>query len=143
MIARKKTCNCCGRKLWKKEFYKDRGVCKDCRREYSNRRYAATRKKPGGVHLSSKGKPVVYNGKGTQLFWGEQKIADFKRLFPYTDNESLVVKFDVSVSTLYRMARKLGIKKDEGYLSASRKRSAKIGGMRKSIRISREKLREQ
>ena len=119
---RKKVCPCCGRKLWLRDFYKDRNghvstYCKECVKAKKRAEYAAGRKKPDGIRMDlSTGRVYEKNGLSKRIFWSKQMCDDLKRLFPTTKNEDLAQYLGVSVSTMIRKARKLGIEKDKDWM---------------------------
>lgn len=121
-----KVCNCCGQKKWLHDFYVQRtgknhrnyysSQCKACICEEKRLKYARTRKKPDGRYLNSKGIPVEKNKYSVRLYWGERKIQEFKRVFPYDTNENLAIRFECSARTINRRAKDLGLKKDPEWL---------------------------
>ena len=57
-------------------------------------------------------------GRVLRIYWGEEAIKKFKRLFPTTTNEELAIEFLCSERTIIRRARKLGLEKDPEVVAA-------------------------
>ena len=116
---RKKVCPCCGRKLWLRDYYKDKygnvsSYCKECVKAKKRAEYATGRKKPDGIRMDlSTGRVYEKDGSTKRIFWSKQMCDDLKRLFPTTKNDDLAQYLGVSVRTMIRKARKLGIEKDK------------------------------
>lgn len=125
---RKKTCTGCGQHLFLGHFYKygksknyPDGYdcqCKECRRRQKKEEYARKHKVPDGIRVNHQGKVVQKNGSSVRLYWHEQKVRDFKRLFPFNTNEDVAVDMECSVRTVTRRARELGLKKDPRWLES-------------------------
>jgi len=123
---RKKVCTGCGETKWLRDFYfhgKSKNHpdgydcrCKECRRKEKNAEYARNRKVPDGMKLNADGQVVLKKGNSTRLYWGELKVQDFKRMFPFNTNEDLAIEFECSVRTVVRRARELGLEKDPDWL---------------------------
>ena len=123
---KKKTCTGCGQYLYLGRFYRlgksknhPDGYdcrCKECRRKEKNEAYARTRKVPDGIRLNAEGQAVEKHGSSVRLHWGEEKIKDFKRLFPYNTNEDVAIDMGCSVRTVVRRAREMGLEKDPHWL---------------------------
>lgn len=123
---KKKTCTKCGRYLYLGQFYKygkskdhPDGYdcrCKECRRKEANDAYARNRKVPDGLRHNSRGQLIEKHGTSQRLHWGEEKLKDFKRLFPYNTNEDVAIDMGCSVRTVVRRAREMGLEKDPYWL---------------------------
>lgn len=124
MKHRKKVCTHCGRKLWLREFYVSKrgwtaSWCKDCTKANKRDWYARTRKVPDGLrHDSVTGRITEHKGLSTRIYWSRRMLDDLKRLFPTTKNEELAGVLGVSVRTLIRKARELGIWKSKEWQHA-------------------------
>lgn len=119
---RKKVCPCCGRKLWLRDFYKDRSgnistYCKECVKAKKRAEYAAGRKKQDGIRMDfATGRVYEKNGLSKRIFWNKQMCDDLRRLFPVTKNDDLAEYLGVSVRTMIRKARELGVEKDRDWM---------------------------
>jgi hypothetical protein len=114
-------CPHCGRTLSLDNFYKrsDRGyetLCKDCFRQENRKRYPL---KPEGCYIRPDGRIFLNKGGIHSIYWSNSMIKDLKEKFHNTSNEDLLIEFGlgrVSLRTLIRKARELGLKKDHAYL---------------------------
>lgn len=121
----RKQCTSCGEIKYKREFYKRINRkdfpdgydcrCKECRRKQSQKWRQLHTNKPAGVFLIN-GKVMERSGKVIRLSWGEQKLKEFKKLFPTMKNEDLALKFDCSLNTIRRRAREYGLEKDPEWI---------------------------
>ena len=121
----RKTCTKCGQLKFKSEFYKMSNRknfpdgydcrCKKFRRKEDRERQ---RKKPDGLY-SINGRTMQREGRVLRIYWGEEAIKKFKRLFPTTTNEELAIEFLCSERTIIRRARKLGLEKDPEWVAAN------------------------
>lgn len=57
------------------------------------------------------------NGHSTAIFWNADMIATITRYYPTTFNEELAGILGVSLRTMIRKARQLGLTKDKTWLS--------------------------
>ena len=123
---RKKTCTSCGKYLYLGQFYKHRKSrnypdgydcrCKECRRKEKNEYYAKRRKVPDGLRLNADGQAVEKRGCSVRLYWGEERLKDFRRLFPFNTNEDVAIDMGCSVRTVIRRAREMGLEKNPQWL---------------------------
>lgn len=123
---RKKTCPGCGQHLYLGQFYRRHDPknfpdgydcrCKQCRRKEKHEEYVRSRKVPDGIRLNANGQAVEHRGNSTRLYWGEQKIKDFRRIFPVNTNEDVAIDMGCSVRTVVRRAREMGLEKDPYWL---------------------------
>ena len=114
---RKKVCPCCGRKLWLRDFYRnsDGSVsswCKDCTKRNKKEWYHKNRKVPDGIRHDSSGRLIEHKGLSRKIFWSKQMLDDLRRLYATTKNEDLADILGVSMRTVIRKARELGLQKD-------------------------------
>lgn len=122
MTKRKKVCPNCGRKLWSRDFYKDKngnpvGWCRDCQLKSKRERYERVFKKPDGLRYDpGTGRTTIKNGHSVRIYWTAQMLSDLRRFYPTTTNDELAELLNVSKSTLARKARELKLKKDEAWL---------------------------
>lgn len=119
---RKKVCPCCGRELWLKDYYRDKygivsSYCKECVKAKKRAEYAAGKKKPDGIRMDfSTGRVYEKRGCSKRIFWSKQMCDDLRRLYPTTKNDELAGMFGVSVRTMIRKARELGVEKDKDWM---------------------------
>lgn len=122
MTKRKKVCPHCRRKLWSRDFYKDKngnpvGWCRDCQLKSKRERYERVFKKPDGLRYDpGTGRTTIKNGYSVRIYWTAHMLSDLKRMYPTTTNEELKGILGVSMSTIARKARELGLKKDSKWL---------------------------
>ena len=114
---RKKVCPCCGRKLWLRDFYRnsDGSVsswCKDCTKQNKRDWYQKNHKVPDGIRHDSSGRLIEHKGLSRTIYWNKRMLDDLKRLYATTKNEDLADILDVSMRTVIRKARELGLQKD-------------------------------
>lgn len=80
------------------------------------------------------GRLVTREGTATRIFWNKDMLDYLRRHFPTTFNEELAGCIGVSVRTLIRKARELGLQKDPVWLSSvweERRKWAHIESRRK------------
>lgn len=93
-------------------------ICKTCARAYKREEYRRGRKKPDGIRLDSKdGRIYEHHGLSRRIFWSKQMLDDLRRMFPTTKNEDISVRLGVSMRTMIRKARELGLKKDDAWIN--------------------------
>ena len=120
--VRKKVCYKCGRKLWLRDFYKRSDgtystPCKECQRKQKKDWYDANRKKPDGVFYDFEtGRMMEHQGARKRIFWNENMLSVLKRYFPNTKNEEVAEMCGVSLRTVIRKARELGLQKDKNFV---------------------------
>ena len=68
------------------------------------------------VFRNKAGRLVEQNGYAGRLYWGEQKVSDFKRLYPVTRNEDLAIRFGCCKRTVARRAQEMGLRKSEAWM---------------------------
>lgn len=94
-------------------------------------------------HGEPKYKPlrVSANGKVTKIMLTPEQEEAFRRLYPRTFNSKIVDLFGVSCSTVHRLARELGVKKDMKTIgrkaAAAAKKTCEKNGYYESIRGKR------
>lgn len=103
-------------------------------------------KKPDGIFYDSNtGRTYEHIGYVKRIFWSAKMLDDLRRMYPTTLNEELAGYLGVSIRTLIRKARQLGIEKDAKWLSDiwdQRRRMAHFesrrlgypGGFKKGVR---------
>lgn len=118
-----KTCPKCGRKLWLRDFYKDKetktthSYCKNCERKMKRVEYNRNRKKPDGIFMhQSYGRLMEHRGLSLRIHWSGNMLSILRREFPRTKNEELAEMLGVSSRTVIRKARELGIEKDVDFV---------------------------
>lgn len=74
-------------------------------------------RKADGVWLHpSYGRLMEHKGYSLRIYWSGRMLADLKRYYPQTLNDELAELLGVSVRTMIRKARELGIEKDAKWL---------------------------
>lgn len=86
--------------------------CKACHKEYKN---ARKRKREDGVRLKD-GRYVVYDKQATSIYWTGNMISDLKRNYANTKNKDLAELLGVSMRTINRKAKELGLVKDKAWM---------------------------
>lgn len=117
MSKRKKTCPKCGRQLWLRDFYRRKDghstYCKECEREMKREEYARNRKKPDGIfHNPITGRLVEHRGCSTRIYWSPTMLRYLSTRFATEKNEDMAIHLGVSLRTMIRKARELGLQKD-------------------------------
>lgn len=91
----------------------------ESRETNKTRRKMAYEKKADGIYLHrAKGRLMEHKGYSLKIFWSKQMIDDLRRLYARTLNEELASMLGVSVRTMIRKARELGLEKDKEWLRA-------------------------
>lgn len=78
---------------------------------------AYVRKKDGVFMDLRTGKMYEHRGYARRIFWNKQMLDDLKRMFPTTLNEEVAGALGVSLRTMIRKARELGLQKDPVWLA--------------------------
>lgn len=86
--------------------------CKECHKAYKN---SIRRKREDGVILKD-GRYVVCNKQSTSILWTGNMISDLKRYYATTKNKDLADLLGVSMRTINRKAKELGLEKDRAWL---------------------------
>lgn len=121
-MKRKKVCPHCGRKLWLRDFYPLKGGgyaswCKDCTRQNKRDWYERNHKVPDGLHYDPvTGRTTVKEGSSRRIHWNSQMLSDLRRMFPTETNADVAEYIGVSVRTVIRKARELGLEKDQAWV---------------------------
>lgn len=131
ILQRKKLCPTCGKLLWRKDFYKQKGKgvssdCKECYKAKHRTRHKFKHK--DGLFQDDFGRPIEYIHGRKRYYWTPQMLCDLRRLYPTTKNEEIAEIFMMSSATVIRKARSLGIKKDNDWMTKVRKENSFIGG---------------
>lgn len=126
--SRKKVCTRCGRKLWLRDFYKYRSTgkvlswCKECFSENHRQWYLKVSKVPDGIFMNRKqGRVVVKDGKKVSIHWNANMLSMLHRYYPNTKNTEVAELLGVSVRTLNRKVKALGLKKDADYIENAKR----------------------
>jgi len=92
-------------------------------------------KKPDGVFLHpSYGRVMEHRGYSTRIYWNGVMLSDLRRYYPKMLNEELAGLLGVSVRTMIRKVRELGLEKDPKWLAGiweERRLWAQIAARRK------------
>ncbi len=75
------------------------------------------RKRDGVFRDPATGRMYEHRGYSRRIFWSRQMLDDLRRLFPTTINDELAEFLGVSVRTLTRKAREIGVVKDPEWLA--------------------------
>ena len=126
-----RVCAICGRVFTPNTNYGK--YCSDeCRREgvrkYLRDRYARTRKVPDGVRRGADGRLYEHKGTTPNIYWTGQMLSDLKRWYATTRNTELAECLGVSLRTLIRKARELGLVKDPEWLKGVWRFNGKVLG---------------
>lgn len=125
MTETKKICGQCGKEKPASEYYihhtgEYEGMlfrcCKECERAQKRAYYR--RLHPDGLRYDmTRGRVMRKKDGVVTIGWSGSMLAELRRLFPVTKNEEIAGVLGVSVRTMIRKARELGLKKDDGWLS--------------------------
>ena len=123
-VLKKKVCSVCGERKYKREFYRQKsskdGYMSMCRERHKARLrnlYSRTRKVPDGIKFDRKtGRKVMHEGYSSRIYWDGNMISMLKRHFATTLNYELAELIGVSVRTMLRKARELGLEKNPVWL---------------------------
>lgn len=137
--ARKLFCPRCGKRKWKRDFYRIRSgnrkgqyytYCKECCSEIKMQRYAYREER---TILCRDGtvRHIIPNGPGRRgascrLDWSAPMLERLRRDFATTRNEDLAIDLGVSVRTLIRKARELGLAKSPAWIKRLRDGNLKM-----------------
>lgn len=138
---RKKVCSHCGRKLWLHDFYVIRKTgshsswCKECEKQYKREWYEKNHRVPDGIMQDPKtGRLYEHKGLSRRIFWNRRMVDDLTRLYATTKNEDLVDIIGVSMRTLIRKARELGLEKNRDWQHTNTMRSLKMANLTNAIK---------
>lgn len=118
----KKVCPHCNRMLLLRDFYalKNGSLsnwCKECHRQSKKDWYNRNRKRPDGYTYDfATGKTFEKEGYARRIHWSPQMLSDIRRLYPTNTNQDVSEYIGVSVRTLIRKARELGLEKNRTWL---------------------------
>ena len=123
-VLKKKVCSVCGQKKWKRDFYRLKSskdgymsMCRECHKARLRNLYSRTRKVPDGIKFDRKtGRKVMHEGYSSRIYWDGNMISMLKRHFATTLNYELAELIGVSVRTMLRKARELGLEKNPVWL---------------------------
>lgn len=120
-----KICGHCGKEKPASEYYIHHTgeyegrlfrCCKECERAQKRDYYR--RLHPDGLRYDmTRGRVMRKKDGVVTILWSGSMLAELRRLFPVTKNEEIAGVLGVSVRTMIRKARELGLKKDDGWLS--------------------------
>lgn len=126
-------CSKCGEERLTEEFYtrKSDGQkyprCIYCMRQEKRESYARTRKVPDRLYLNeTTGRLMEHRQYSTRIHWSEPMIQKLRRLFPTTKNEDIAIELGVSVRTLIRQARALGLMKSPEWMAQHSRQNCRI-----------------
>ena len=73
-------------------------------------------RKEDGVYKNAAGRIMQHERYSTRIYWSPQMLSDLKRLFPTTSNSECAAILGVSLRTVVRKAREIGLEKDSTWL---------------------------
>lgn len=120
-----KTCLRCGERKSAEDFYrcarKPDGLdiyCKDCYRVMRNEWNRRNRKPNDGITIGKDGVKRIRKGRSMSIYWDGNMLSAMKLYFPTTTNEEMLELLggQVSLRTMLRKAREMGLKKDSKWL---------------------------
>lgn len=89
--------------------------------------YAKNRKKPDGIFLDrGTGRVYEHRGYSKRIYWSRQMVDDLKAMYPTTLNEDMAHIVGVSVRTMIRKARDLGLEKDREWLTGVYRENVRV-----------------
>ena len=96
-------------------------------RQEKRESYARTRKVPDRLYLNeTTGRLMEHRQYSTRIHWSEPMIQKLRRLFPTTKNEDIAIELGVSVRTLIRQARALGLMKSPEWMAEHSRQNCRI-----------------
>ncbi len=72
------------------------------------------------------GKLKTHGENGVCIYWSKRMLDDLVKMYPCGNNEELADFFGVSVRTLYRKVKELGLRKDREYLLREKHASSRL-----------------
>lgn len=113
-----KRCSCCGEVKDRSEFYYSpkwgySSWCRKCKTTYERQH----RRKPDGLVIDSRFKrPSDKNGKAISIHWDGNMLSIIRKYYPISNTAEVAEMLGVSVASVQRKVRKLGLKKDREYM---------------------------
>lgn len=120
-----KVCSICKQEKPLEEFYRHSSTkdgrtsyCSCCGRKLKREEYERNRKVPDGIKIGKDGIKTIKNGWSTRIYWDGNMLSIMKRYFPKTLNEEILELLggQVSMRTMLRKAREMGLQKDPDWL---------------------------
>ena len=128
-----KKCTKCGEVRPIDEFYirKADGSkyprCRHCMRQEKRESYARIHKVPDKLYRNeTTGRLMEHSGYSTRIHWSTPMDEKMRRMYATTKNEDLAIDLGVSVRTLVRRARTLGLKKNNEWMAAHSRQNCRI-----------------
>ena len=118
-----KKCSSCKEVKDRSEFYYSpkwgySSWCKECKTQYERQH----RKKPDGLVIDLRfGRPSDKTGKAISIHWDGNMLSIIKKHYPTSTTMEVAEMLGVSVSSVYRKVRELGLKKDREYMRSMMK----------------------
>lgn len=78
------------------------------------------------MYHDERGRLLEHKGGGTRLHWSGYMVEKLKRLYPTTKNDDLAIEFDMSVRTIVRKARELGLEKDREWMLEQKRQNCRL-----------------
>lgn len=118
-----KRCPRCGMVKDRSEFYYSpkwgySSWCKTCKTTYDRQH----RRKPDGLVFDSRFKRASdKNGKAISIHWDGNMLSIIRKYYPISNTAEVAEMLGVSVASVQRKVRKLGLKKDREYMRSMMK----------------------
>lgn len=118
-----KKCSKCGEVKDRSEFYYSpkwgySSWCKECKTTYERQH----RRKPDGLVIDLRFKrPSDKTGKAISIHWDGNMLSIIRKHYPTSNTAEVAEMLGVSVSSVQRKARKLGLKKNREYMRSMMK----------------------
>ena len=115
-----RTCRKCGRTQPATEFPWQRYTCRSCCLRYKHEEYMRSCAVPDRVYPHPRTGQLIEHRLGiggTRIYWSSSMLQHLRRHFATTTNADLAIDLGVSVRTLIRKARELGLAKSPEWFS--------------------------
>jgi ribosomal protein L40E len=115
-----RTCRKCGRTLPVTEFPWHRHTCRSCDLRYKHEEYMRNRAVPDRVYPHPRTGQLIEHRLGiggTRIYWSPSMLQHLCRHFATTPNADLAIDLGVSLRTVIRKARELGLSKSPRWLA--------------------------
>lgn len=113
-----RTCRKCGRTLPASGFPWQRYTCRSCCLRYKREEYRRNRAVPDSVYAHPRtGQLIEHRAGVTRIHWSSSMLRHLRDNYATTTNADLAIDLGVSVRTLIRKARQLGLAKSPEWFS--------------------------
>ena len=121
-------CSICKRDLPQETFYpSDMHRCKECHKAEKRERHLAKTKPLYGVTRNEKGQLVSFQGRKKTIHWTGNMLSIMKRYYPVSTNAELSELLNVSVRTVVRKAKEMGLNKSQEWTNRIAKEHSLLG----------------